>query len=579
MVGVDRDGEVVRHLSVELAHAPAARLGHLLHASHELVLRDHHRSLVGRHGLERDVVVNLVVLGHLALENGRQHLLLALGERHLDVFLLLDQLVDHVAVDAHEARLLVLRLVPVDVVAVQLAVHHQHVVPLAFGRFEERVLLHGIVHIEEHHRLVLVGLVLLHLLDVLFGGEILTFDILPEHDPGGLLGELLVGENAVLDEDLQVVPLRLVVRAHGREQLLQAVCDFAGDVARNLLHVGVALQVAARDVERDVRRVDHAVQQRQVLRHDALDLVRHVDLVRIELDLVLLDLEVVVDFREVENARQVERIVDVQVDREQRLVAHRVEFVVELLVLLFGDVGGLAGPQRLDVVDDVVLVGVDVLAVLPLLDLAEGDGHGQEAAVLLQQGLDLGILGVFERILREVQHDGRAAVAGLVGLLHLELGRPGAAPVHGLGALAEGPGEYLDLVGDHERGVESQSEVPDDGLVLILFHELLGAREGDLVDVFVDLLGRHAHAAVGHGERFLVLVGGDADRQVAQIALGLADRREGFQLLGGVHGVRNQLAQENFMVRVEEFLDDGENVLRRNSDFSVFHNCYLCCFI
>ena len=49
-------------------------------------------------------------------------------------------------------------------------------------------------------------------------------------------------------------------------------------------------------------------------------------------------------------------------------------------------------------------------------------------------------------------------------------------------------------------------------------------------------------------------------------------RREGFQLLGGVHGVRNQLAQENFMVRVEEFLDDGENVLRRNSDFSVFHS-------
>ena len=63
----------------------------------------------------------------------------------------------------------------------------------------------------------------------------------------------------------------------------------------------------------------------------------------------------------------------------------------------------------------------------------------------------------------------------------------------------------------------------DNGLVLILLHELLGAREGDLVDVFVHLLGRHADAAVGHGERFLLLVGGDADRHVAQIALGLAD--------------------------------------------------------
>ena len=56
--------------------------------------------------------------------------------------------------------------------------------------------------------------------------------------------------------------------------------------------------------------------------------------------------------------------------------------MVELLVLLFGDVGGLAGPQRLDVVDDVVLVGVDVLAVLPLLDLAERNRDRQETAVL-----------------------------------------------------------------------------------------------------------------------------------------------------------------------------------------------------
>ena len=267
-----------------------------------------------------------------------------------------------------------------------------------------------------------------------------------------------------------------------------------------------------------------------------------------------------------------ERVVDVQVDREQRLVAHRVQFVVELLVLLLGDVGGLAGPQRLDVVDDVVLVRVDVLAVLPLLDLAESDGHGQEAAVFLQQFADFRLLGILQRIFREVQHDGRAAVASLVGLLHLELGGSGAAPMHGLGPLAERFGEYLDLVRHHERRVESQSEVADDGLILILLHELLGTRECDLVDVLVHLLGRHAHAAVRHGQRLLLLVRGHMDGQVAQIALHFADRRKGLQLLGGIHGVRDQLAQEDFMLRIEEFLDDGEDVLRRDSDFSVFHS-------
>ena len=268
--------------------------------------------------------MDLVVLGHLALEYRAQQLLLGFGERHLDILLLLDQLVDHVAVHTHETRLLVLRLVPVDIVVVQLTVHQQHVVPLGLGRFEERVLLHGIVHIEEDDRLVLVGLVLLHLLQILRRREILALDVLPEHELLRLLGELLVGEDAVFDEYFQIVPLRLVVRAHGVEQLLQTVGDLAGDVARNLLHVGVALQVAPRHVERNVGRVDHAVQQRQVFRHDALDLIRHIHLIRIELNLVLLYLEVVVDLREIEDARQVERIVDIQVDREQRLVAQRV---------------------------------------------------------------------------------------------------------------------------------------------------------------------------------------------------------------------------------------------------------------
>ena len=381
------------------------------------------------------MVVDLLVPGHLALEDGCEQLLLRLGERHLHALLLLDQLVDHVAVHAHEAFVLVLRLVPVDIVVVELAVHPQHVVTLAFGRLEEGVLLLGIVHVEEHHLLVLVGLRLLHLFRVLLRGEVLALDVFPEHEVRGLLGELLVGQDAVLDEDLQVVPLRLVIGAQGVEQLLQPVGDLAGDVARNLLHVGVALQVAARDVERNVRRVDHAVQQRQVLRYDALDLIRHEHLVRVELDLVLLDFEVVVDLREVEYARQVERVVDVQVDREQRLVAHRVELAVELLVLLLGDFGRLARPQRIHVVDDVVLVRIHVLAVLPLLDLAEDDRHGQEAAVFSEQPLDFRVLGVFERVFGEVQRDRRAAVVLLIGLFHLEFGRSGAAPAHGPGAL------------------------------------------------------------------------------------------------------------------------------------------------
>ena len=267
-----------------------------------------------------------------------------------------------------------------------------------------------------------------------------------------------------------------------------------------------------------------------------------------------------------------ERVVDVQVDREQRFVAHGVELVVKFLVLLLGNVGRLARPQRIDVVDDVVLVRVDVLAVLPLLDLAEGNRDRQETAVLAQQSLDFRILGIFERILRQVQDDGRTAVMRLVGLLHFEFGRPGAAPAHGLGTLLPGFRYDLHLVGHHERRVETQSEMPDDRLVLVLLHELLGPRESDLVDVFVDLFGRHADAAVGYGQRFGILVRRNADRQVAQVALHFADRREGLQFLGCVDSIGDQLAQENLMIRIKELFDYGEYILRRYSDFSVFHS-------
>jgi len=91
------------------------------------------------------------------------------------------------------------------------------------------------------------------------------------------------------------------------------------------------------------------------------------------------------------------------------------------------------------------------------------------------------------------------------------------------------------------------------------------------LDVAVDLLGRHAHAAVGNGQRPGLPVGLDADRQVAQLALELAGRGERAEFLRGIHRVGNQLAQENLVVGIEEFLDYGENVFGRNADFSVFH--------
>ena len=64
----------------------------------------------------------------------------------------------------------------------------------------------------------------------------------------------------------------------------------------------------------------------------------------------------------------------------------RVELVVEGDVVFILELGGLLRPSRVNIVDLVVLVGVYIGTVLPLLLLAEDDGHGEELAVLVQQG-------------------------------------------------------------------------------------------------------------------------------------------------------------------------------------------------
>ena len=61
---------------------------------------------------------------------------------------------------------------------------------------------------------------------------------------------------------------------------------------------------------------------------------------------------------------------------------------------MLGDVGRLASPQRLYIVDNVILIGVYILAIFPLFNLAKCDGHGQEVAIFLQELLHLLILAI-----------------------------------------------------------------------------------------------------------------------------------------------------------------------------------------
>ena len=105
-----------------------------------------------------------------------------------------------------------------------------------------------------------------------------------------------------------------------------------------------------------------------------------------------------------------ERIVYVEVNPEQRLVLHGVKLAVEFLVILILEGRGGLSPKRLNVVDDIVLIGLHLLAVLPFGLLSESDGHGHELAVFVEQALYLVVLKVFLAIVGDVEDDVRPAV-------------------------------------------------------------------------------------------------------------------------------------------------------------------------
>ena len=72
-------------------------------------------------------------------------------------------------------------------------------------------------------------------------------------------------------------------------------------------------------------------------------------------------------------------------DVEQRLLCHRIKGSVELVIILVLKVSRLACPKRLNLIDHVVLVSVYILAVFPLLFLAEYYGNRHELAVFAQE--------------------------------------------------------------------------------------------------------------------------------------------------------------------------------------------------
>ena len=421
---------------------------------------------------------------------------------------------------------------------------------------------------------------------VLFQRQIAAIGGLVENRLLDLLVELLVTHRAKLDEGRNVVPVFLIRLALGVEQPAELIRHLLGDVRGQLLDRAVVLQEGTADVQRQVRAVDNALQKRQEFRNNFLHVVRHEHLTREQLHLTFVLAEVVAEFREIQDALEVEGVVDVQMHPEQRIFPAE-HLVIEVDVLLVLTLARLLQPQRFGVVNQARLGFIDDLALLGRAVLVGFAGDFflalHRLGVCIHQinrirhvaavaGQHFADAVEFEELLLFIGdvEDNRRAVRCTVtfadGEVHAILG----FPMHRLRTLLTGQRFDFDVLRHHEHAVKAQPEVADNVALLLvaleLLHKLGRAGECDLIDIALHLVLGHADAGVADGQGLVLLVHRDHDGHFA-----LVIRIRHTVLRDGVAAVADHLAQENVLIGIQPALNDRHNILGVNRHRALFH--------
>ena len=586
VVRVEHEGVGIGHFAVE-AHA-LLQLRHFLIAAHIFALGDDDGAALLAHGRSLDVEIRLIDVRHDSLEDGSERMLRLSIHLMALIVGLLYELVDRIAIDAEEPDILIgalllallrlavrapLLLKGADEGRIELAIEEQDVVALRTRSLNVAVLGIAVVAVEANEVFMLIHLIALHGSLILLVGVALAVDVAKQGEGLGLVVEIGLAQDAIVDEKLEVVPLPLKVLTVFAEDGLQAVGHLLRDILRNLLHIAVALEIGTADVEGNVRTIDDTVEEGQEIGDDVLHAVRDEHLIAEELNLIAVNVDVALDLGEIEHAREVEGIVHIEVNPEERIILHGVEVAIEGLVVFILQGRGLLSPERGGLVDDVRLIGLLLAAVLPLRLLAEGDGNGEELAILLQEFLYAILLQKFLAVVVDVQHDVRAA-PGTLRLLQGIFGITVAAPLL-RGGILPTLGDDIHTLGHHEGAVESQAEMPDDGggIVLVFLQKVGSTAEGNLIDIAFDFVGSHTDTAVADGQRAGLSIHLDLDGKILHVAHALALGSKRLELLGSIDSVGDDFAEENLVVAIEELLDDGENVLGGNTDVA-FHLCH-----
>ena len=363
-----------------------------------------------------------------------------------------------------------------------------------------------------------------------------------------------------------VVILRLILL-----HLEQLALDLLFQTLRDSLEVAVVLEHFAGDVERQVCGVYHAADKAEVVRQQIGTLVHDEHAVGVELKTLFIILGIIVH-RSVRRDKQHRGVghctLNARMDvTKRRLIVKkllRIEIVVVLVLQLL--LGFL--PDRDHGVQGCVFgilfpLGLVVIPCIRRLLLHARTGH-----VHLDRIAD--VVGVFfDQTLYAVRFKKFVVVFGfgvvldgeddLRAVLCLFTGRHGVA-VRAVrlpavcAVAADRTGNDLNVLCDHEGGVETDTELANDVNVVLLFVLSLegkraGARDG--AEIALELLSGHAAAVVLDDEAAVRLVESQLDgERIARDARFAFLHRVIVEFIGGIRCIRDQLAQENLLVRI-----------------------------
>ena len=373
-----------------------------------------------------------------------------------------------------------------------------------------------------------------------------------------LVGEILGG--AFLEHLAKLFPEGLVVLGLVLGELFQHVQGALGQRRLHGVDDRARLQDFAGNVQGQVIGIHHALDEAQVQRQELVGLIHDEHALHIEFQALGCFAVVQVERRAARHVEQrgvFQLALDLVVAPGQRVFEVVTDVLVELGVFLVLDLAARPGPQGAGAVDGLPLGFRRLVLLFPVMLLRQFDGQRHVVGVFLDDVAQAPAVGELFFAALQVQHDAGATL----GLLHggdFEVALALRRPVHAFGGGQAGAAaEHIHLVGNDERGIEAHAELADQPRILLLIageilQEVGGTGLGDGAQVRDGVLTAQADAVVFDGEGLGLLVKADANLQLGAAfeQLRLGQRLEA-QLVGGVGGVGDQLAQEDFLVGIQ----------------------------